>query len=402
MNATSTPDSRFEKQAEEERLRFERIAKYSHDLIGACDMNGVPIYINPEGLRLVGLEDIQAARSTKFTDFFFPDDIAFVEQNLLRQVIQEDYGETEIRLRHFKTQEPIWMNYTVFTVRNERGEIVSIAIIGRNIDAYKKRAQELEQQVAVRTRELREANEELERMNQKMDSFAYTSSHDLQTPLRKIQAFTSRLLERESAGLSTQGREYFCRVQNATQEMQTLIKDLLAYSRTGSTEKMVELTDLNVLLAEVKGVLEPQTQDTQGHLEVGPLPTLPVVPFQFRQLFGNLIGNALKFARKDVPPRIVIRAERQPGASIPHFAVCADRMYHHLTVTDNGIGFDPIYSTRIFEVFQRLHGRNEYNGTGIGLAICKKIAEGHQGFITAEGVPGEGAAFHIYLPEQVD
>ncbi|MEO6760543.1 MAG: ATP-binding protein, partial [Saprospiraceae bacterium] len=130
------------------------------------------------------------------------------------------------------------------------------------------------------------------------------------------------------------------------------------------------------------------------------LPTLRVIPFQFRQLFSNLLSNALKFAHVDRPPEITLRATRQPGPAIDHPAAQADRSYQHITVADNGIGFDPSFSHRIFEVFQRLHSRHEYSGTGIGLAICKKIVEVHHGFITAESNPSAGATFHIYLPEE--
>ena len=237
-------------------------------------------------------------------------------------------------------------------------------------------------------------------MNRELTAFAYTSSHDLQAPLRKIQAFGSRLIDKEGAKLSVQGQEYLRRMQNATQQMQTLIEDLLSYSRTGTTEKNLENTNLQALLQEVTNELEQVIYEKQAVIDLGPLPTLRVTPFQFRQLFSNLLGNALKFARKDQPPHIQIRAVQQAGSDISHPAAQAGHMYHHLTVADNGIGFDPMYRARIFEVFQRLNGRHDYSGTGIGLAICKKIVESHHGFITATSVPGEGATFHIYLPER--
>ena len=381
-------------------MRFERIADYSRDFIGTCDLNGVPIYINPAGLRLVGLENISAAGATRFTDFFFAEDVELVQNTLLPRVLTEDYAEMEIRLRHFKTQEPIWMNYAVFTVKNDAGEIVSVATISRNIDEQKKNPQNLEQQVAARTLDLHQANEKLERMNKELDSFTYTASHDLQNPLRKIQDFASRIQNKESANFSTQGHEYFRRLQNSVQQMQTLIGDLLTYSHTTMAEKVFQPTDLNRLLAEVKSDLEREIQDKQATVDTGILPTLPIIPFQFRQLFTNLLSNALKFARKDVLPRIAVWAEQQPGYSITHPGASADRTYYHLTVADNGIGFDPVYSTRIFEVFQRLHGQHEYPGTGVGLAICKKNVESHNGFIVAEGVPGTGATFHVYVPER--
>ena len=180
--------------------------------------------------------------------------------------------------------------------------------------------------------------------------------------------------------------------------MQTLIQDLLAYSRTNTAEKNFELCDLNDLLHEVLNhELKEKIEEKNAVVESSTLPTLSVIPFQFRQLMTNILSNSLKFSKPNIEPHIIIQHKRIKGDKIA--GGNPKKHYSHISVTDNGIGFEPEYNLKIFEVFQRLHGRSEYTGTGIGLAICKKIVENHAGIILAEGDPGSGAVFHIYLPE---
>lgn len=268
----------------------------------------------------------------------------------------------------------------------------------RDITEEKAFSQALENMVEERTRELQHANIELEKKNQELASFAYVSSHDLQEPLRKIQTFASRILEKEYASLSENGKNYFDRMQQSARRMQLLIRDLLTYSRTNATEKEFIKIDLTTLVGEVKEDLEQAIQEKNAVVQVGDLPVVSGIAFQLRQLFTNLVSNALKFAREDIPLSITITAETidRTGDSVEHGGLA--EQYHAITVADNGIGFENEYSTRIFEVFQRLHSQREYEGTGIGLAICKKIAENHGGFIAASGEPGNGAKFTIYLP----
>lgn len=312
---------------------------------------------------------------------------------LLDQARQTDRASYEgWRVR--KDGSKFWGHVVITSLHDDRNKVIGFTKVTRDLterklaeDKLKKNAKQLEQQ-----------NKELTRMNQELASFAYVSSHDLQEPLRKIQVFITRLTEVET-NLSETGKNFFLRIQNAANRMQRLIEDLLSYARTDTDQRKIETTDLNVILNQVKADLREKIEETHAEIKSAKLPTIDAVAFQFNQLLANLIGNSLKFSKQDIPPKIEITAEVIDGNKIPDHRQSADKRFHHIIVTDNGIGFDSRYNEKIFEVFQRLHGRSEYSGTGIGLAICKRIIENHGGFIRAEGKPGVGAVFHIYLPD---
>ena len=241
-------------------------------------------------------------------------------------------------------------------------------------------------------------NLELVQSNAELASFAYVASHDLQEPLRKIQIFSKRIIEKELDNLSPNGKDYFQRLVIATKRMQTLIEDLLNYSRVNTSVIISTPTDLNVLLEDVKNDLNELTAETNTLIESSLLPTLNIIPHHFNQVMSNLITNAIKFRKPDVDPVIKISAKIVSKTDIQVQAVFSTNKYWRIQISDNGIGFEQKYADRIFELFQRLHGRSEYEGTGIGLAICKKILQTHEGFITASGQPGVGATFNLYLP----
>lgn len=245
---------------------------------------------------------------------------------------------------------------------------------------------------------IKQKNIELEKMNKELQSFAYISSHDLQEPLRKIQTFSSRIRDKELDNLSDSGKDMFSRMNDAAKRMQTLIQDLLAYSRTNATEPLFETTDLNDIITEIKKDLEEELQEKNAVIESNELGHVDIIPFQFRQLMHNLIGNSLKFSQPDVPPIIKIESEIAKGLELNNDKLSPQKKYCHIAVSDNGIGIEQQYSEKIFEVFQRLHAKNEYNGTGIGLSIVKKIVENHHGIITANGELNKGVTFDIYIP----
>jgi light-regulated signal transduction histidine kinase (bacteriophytochrome) len=238
---------------------------------------------------------------------------------------------------------------------------------------------------------------ELSVANQDLISFTYVSSHDLQEPLRKIQNYVGRILQEEEKNLSETGKGYFRRITDISQRMQDLIEDLLTYSRTKSTEHEYLDTDLNILVSDVLADFEEVIKSKKAKINVSSLGTIKIIPFQIRQLFLNVIGNSFKFSKELIPPEIFISAKSALGSELNFGKLQQDKIYLHIIISDNGIGFDSQYKERIFEVFQRLHSFEEYHGTGIGLAICKRIAENHQGFIMADGKINVGSQIDIYL-----
>ncbi len=235
-------------------------------------------------------------------------------------------------------------------------------------------------------RSLAEKKDELARSNAELEEFAYIASHDLQEPLRKVQAFGDRLWAMYSDILEERGQDYLSRMQGAVEQMRNLIDDLLAYSRVTRNARQFEAVDLNAVTERVIADLVIRIEETDGRVEVEELPTVAADAMQVRRLLQNLIGNALKFHQKDEPPLVKIYSEE----------TTADDFYQ-IAVRDNGIGFDRKYAKQIFAPFQRLHGRSEYEGTGMGLAICRKIVERHGGRIWVDSEPGEGTTFHFTL-----
>lgn len=245
---------------------------------------------------------------------------------------------------------------------------------------------------------LTKKNLELKHNNAELESFTYIASHDLQEPLRKIQSFSKLILTKELANLSATSNDYFSRIIAAAQRMQHLIDALLNYSSSNSLDNQSLPTDLNGIIDEVIYNLNDIIEEKKAIIEKADLPKLNVVQVQFYQLFSNIISNALKYSRPHIVPLIKISANIIAADEIKTGTTDKKGKYWKITIADNGIGFDQQYEFKIFELFQRLHGRNEYEGTGIGLAICNKIVHNHNGFIVAAGHPGVGAEFAIYLP----
>lgn len=284
-------------------------------------------------------------------------------------------------------------------------EMIERELLNKEIRDRKIEKQRLERAVKLRTKELKQANESLEEkntellhMNKELEAFTYVSSHDLQEPVRKIQAFASRILEKENQNLTDSGKNYFRLMQNEAKRMQQLIRDLLAFSLVSATERKFEKVHLADIINEVKVNLKELMALKQAVIETENLCEVQVIPFQFRQLMYNLIGNALKFSRPGIPPHIMISSNMIRHNEFASLNLPLNKEYCHISIQDNGIGFEKEFSTKIFEVFQKLHGRDEFEGTGIGLAIVKKIVENHNGVIIASGELNVGATFNIYIP----
>ena len=247
--------------------------------------------------------------------------------------------------------------------------------------------------------DLKHKIEELNRSNQDLEQFAYIASHDLQEPLRKIMAFGERLSSKHGEELGTDGQFYLSRMMDAANRMKVLMENLLSYSRVSTKSEPFELVDLSLTIESILSDLEMKIQDVDADVTLSGMPTLNALPTQMQQLFQNLISNALKFVRPNVKAVIAIEASEANKKEISLIGVpFKNSRYYKITVTDNGIGFDNEYAEKIFLIFQRLHGRSEFEGTGLGLAICKKIVDNHDGFITAKSELNKGSVFTVYLP----
>lgn len=284
-------------------------------------------------------------------------------------------GQVERQVRT-KSGELRWMRISLARAREPDGRVVGVVASIEDIE----RSRDHDARASTSLGELKRSNGELE-------LFASVAAHDLQEPLRKIRAFGDRLEQGFAPLLGERGRDYVHRMQASAERMQRLIDDLLAYARIATRGRAFELVDLEVIVRDVAADLETRIEQGGGRLRIGSLPTVAGDPGQMRQLFQNLLGNALKFADPDRP--VVVDVGVAAGATAGSVAIA---------VRDNGIGFDPIHASRIFEPFERLHGRTEYEGTGIGLAISRRIAERHGGTITVESTPDQGSTFVLTLP----
>ncbi|MCH6200726.1 ATP-binding protein [Aquiflexum sp. LQ15W] len=309
------------------------------------------------------------------------------------RLIQKSHGEQLILLSFNDITD------AMLTQKNELEEYT------KDIEETKNYNIELEKAVLERTKQLdlsnkalSEKNNELGRMNKELEAFAYISSHDLQEPLRKIQTFADRILEKEMVNLSASGKVYFQHMQKSANRMQKLIEELLTFTSLNSAERKFEALPLADIIKDVQMEMKEAIKDKNAKITINKMCDVSVIPFQFRQLINNLISNSLKFSRPEFPVKIYISAEIVKKDSIKTIENLNQKFYCHIQFSDNGIGFDQEYSKRIFEVFEKLHSKDEYPGTGIGLAIVKKIVENHSGFVSATSELNKGTTIDIYLP----
>jgi two-component system CheB/CheR fusion protein len=284
-------------------------------------------------------------------------------------------------------------------VYDEAGTATKLVGVTLDITERKMLEEELERRVRQRTIELATANENLERSNKELEQFAFVSSHDLQEPLRKIQTFAHMLYERNRDELNEQGRTYLDKMMSASKRMSKLINDLLNFSRLQRSEERFVPTDLNNILSNIENDFELLINQKQAVIHSEGLPVIEANPLEMNQLFYNLLGNALKFSKEDVSPEITLSSKRLSTEEIAeNDKLIKDKEYYRIVVSDNGIGFSQQYAHKIFEIFQRLNTRSEYEGTGIGLALVHKIILNHQGIIYAESEEGVGSSFYMILP----
>ncbi len=384
-----TEKKRNENELQEKNRFIETIIESSHELIAVYDHDCTLITVNKATEKFLG-ETREKLIGKKLTEIYPGTKGTKPESDLLRalkgEFIQNEAYLSKVNGRYIQ-------NY-INPLKDENGNIYAALTIAHDVTDMKK----AEETIRKANKKLEEKNIELERSNTELASFTYVASHDLQEPLRKIQTFSNLLLEKEFEKLSDYARSIFGRMEIAAKRMQTLINDLLAYSRTNTGERKFKKIKLNAIIEEVKEDLKEEIKEKNALVESNVSYEIKILEFQFRQLLHNLINNSLKFARPNEAPHIKITSEIVEGKKYENDSRFTEQNYFHLVVTDNGIGFEAAYNEKIFELFQRLHGRQEYNGTGIGLAIVKRIVENHNGIITAHGEINKGAKFDIFIP----
>ncbi len=385
---------KIENESKEREEKFRSLVQTLPQLVWITDTNGMQEFTSFRWKEYTGLEP---GGENEWKAIVHPDDYDNVNNAWAHSLSTGTVYRHDVRLKSSEGQYR-WHTVVGEPVRDKENEIVKWVGAFTDVHGEKTFSNALEKQVRQRTAELEIKNAQLEALNKELQTFAYISSHDLQEPLRKIQTFSTLIVEKEHENLSDRGRDHLKRMQSAALRMQTLIQDLLAYSRTTTEERAFVNTDLNKILEEVKEDLSEEIKLKNATIDAHGLGDAHIIPFQFRQLLQNLMSNSLKFSTSQTTPRITVRSRIAEGMNLNNQELSPSKKYCHISLTDNGIGFEKQYNERIFEVFQRLHGRAEYHGTGIGLSIVKKIVENHNGIITADGEPNKGATFDIYIP----
>lgn len=317
----------------------------------------------------------------------------------------------DIRWHLRKSGRLVFINGFSHPVYDSSGRLNGFVKVGRDITAQhnaetalreseKNYRLMLEKEVAQQTAELKEINTNLRHANENLRQFASIASHDLQEPLRKINMFTSVLKKNWSRLLPAEGKEVMNKIVSSSDRMSQLIKEVLEFSKIAYGNREFVRTDLHAIMQTVISDLDLLLEETAAVIDYEePLPAIDAIPLQMHQLFYNLMTNALKFRKSSVPPKVRIGARLLPATEVADYSTLVENIeYIDVTITDNGIGFDTRFSAQIFQIFERLHSTEEYEGTGVGLALCEKIVENHRGYIYAVSKEGEGATFHVILP----
>ena len=374
------------KKIEESEERFRLMADHAPMLIWMVDENAVVTYANKALLNFVGVSaGTDVALQGGWENVVHPDDLANVYDAFRRGRSGQTEYEVEARLKNAETGNFEWFYFKAAPRFLPTGDFAGFIGSAVNIQQKKTLLFELENRVKARTLELNIANQALLQSNADLQQFAHVASHDLKEPVRKIQTFINRLREEANTNLPVKATAYIDKIMSSTNRMSSMIDGVLKYSTLSAAETRMELVDLNSIVESIETDLEIPIQKKCATIRRSGLPKIEGSTVLIYQMFYNLINNSLKFSKTDVPPIINIHAHQDNG-------------FVNIQISDNGIGFDPRYSSKIFESFTRLNSKDDFEGTGLGLSLCKKIVQRHHGTIEASGEIDAGAMFNINLP----
>jgi len=424
-------------KANEQIIIFQKFVEASEQGLGIASLDGTIVYVNPSLCKFTGENSLNDMIGKTFVHYYPKKLSGKLENEIMPCIMKNGSWSGELMLNS-KNASIIYTYESFFLIKDDKGNPIYIAdvinditerkhtelellkykdhlellvkertnelaILNNNLIKEIQLHQQTEKELRINKLSLQKLNTDLKNSNEELEKFAYIASHDLQEPLRKVLAFSDRLKIKYSNIIDEKGHDYIDRMQNAANRMRIMIKDLLSLSRvTTSSEAFVDV-DLNDILKEVLSDLEIRINETNGLVEISDLPIVKANPLQMNQLFGNLINNALKFHRDNIKPHIKIFSDIAESINFSNINLNISlkndqcNNYKTIFIEDNCIGFDQKYCDKIFQPFQRLHGRNKYEGSGIGLSICRKIVERHDGNISVNSIPDKGSIFIIIL-----
>ncbi len=391
-----TKEYLLNKELQEKEQNFKQLINNAPDAVIVINAESIITLWNPKTETIFGWTAAEVI-DKPLTDTIIPARYKAAHEQGMKRFL--DTGEAHILNKTLeltacdKNKNEFYISLTI-SQTTQAGQTAFIAFV-RDISEQKNTQLELQNKTDL----LEYKNLELKRINEELESFNFAASHDLQEPLRKIHTYSSRILDKSKQLLPPQVASDFDKIMTAAARMQNLIQDLLQFSQNTLQEQQAEPVNLNAIIEEVKNSFLSDIEEKQVQLNVEQLPVVKVAAFQFLQLFINLLSNAIKYQQPGVSPVITISSTVINSSNINFAGILPATNYLRISVADNGIGFEQEYAEKIFDLFTRLHSRQKYEGTGIGLATCKKIVHNHQGFINAQSSPGKGAAFYIYLPQ---
>lgn len=382
---------RFTTDLKNSREEFKKLADFMPQIVWTATPDGKVDYYNEKWYEITGAKKSFGQES--FIPVLHPEDVGAVLTAWYRSVETGIPYETEYRLKNSTTNSYRWFLGRAVPVKDEDGKIIKWFATATDIHDQKLQNEKLEEIVAQRTLELKRSNDDLQQ-------FAHVASHDLKEPVRKLITFSDRLSTEYSDAIPEKGKTYLDKLQNSSKRMAKMIDSILKYSVVNAADEIKEVVDLNLVIEDIINDLELLIVQKEATVRYHHLPKIKAMPALMYQLFYNLINNALKFSKQNQPCIITIFSAKLNSSEVKKFpALQKTNAYTEIIVSDNGIGFNPEFADKMFNVFTRLNSREKYEGTGLGLALCKKIVHRHQGIIYAEGEEGVGSTFHILLPE---